>query len=55
MYLEVWLVLPKAAVMCNLLLVHVWGCTGGMCPSVYGGVHVMVLVHVLSVCVARQW
>ena len=24
-YLGVWLVLPQAALMCNLLLVHVWG------------------------------
>ena len=27
-YRGVWLVLPKAAVMCNLLLVHVWGVLG---------------------------
>ena len=42
MFLGVWLVLLKAAVMCNLLLVHVCGCTGGMCPRVYESVHVMV-------------
>ena len=53
-YLGMWLVLPKAAVMCILLLVHVWRCTGGMCPRVYESVHVMVKVHVLSVCVSRQ-
>ena len=27
---------------CHVLLVHVWGCTGGMCPRVYECVHVMV-------------
>ena len=47
--------LAKGCCHMYLLSVHVWGCTRGMCPRVYESVHVMVQVHVHSVCVLRQW